>query len=199
MTPWRVSLYLTCLLGGLGWRADGRGWIRIFTWIASTRAATDSHVSASRNPLVSRVMTMLWTCGCGRPCGPQWCSKEAMIQRCGLTGENVVMPAFAAVRAPRSSPPRPVTRSPAPDAIAARPTRRSQHGRPASRPGRPGRVRRRVLRELPNKVSDLAVGSQAAQHHVVDVASERQLVIAACRLVRVKRLAVMFAGGAVMS
>ena len=45
-------------------------------------------------PVVSRVMTTLWTCGCGRPCGLQWCSKDAMTQRCGLTGENVVIPAF---------------------------------------------------------------------------------------------------------
>ena len=36
---------------------------------------------------------MLWTCGLGRPCGPQWCSKEATTQRCGLTGENLVRPA----------------------------------------------------------------------------------------------------------
>lgn len=39
-------------------------------------------------------MTMLWTWGCGRPCGPQRCSNEAATQRCGLTGENLVIPAF---------------------------------------------------------------------------------------------------------
>jgi hypothetical protein len=34
---------------------------------------------------------------------------------------------------------------------------------------------------LPNEVSDLAVGGQAAQRHVVDVAPKRQFVIATCQ------------------
>jgi hypothetical protein len=29
----------------------------------------------------------------GTPCGPQWSSKEAITQRCGLTGANRVRPA----------------------------------------------------------------------------------------------------------
>ena len=44
-------------------------------------------------PVVRAVMTMLWMWGFGRPCGPQWCSKEAITQRWGLTGENRVRPA----------------------------------------------------------------------------------------------------------
>ena len=63
-------------------RQPGDGW------------SADVHLLATGVPVVSRVMTMLWTCGCGRPWGPQWCSKEAMTQRCGLIGENVVIPAF---------------------------------------------------------------------------------------------------------
>jgi hypothetical protein len=29
---------------------------------------------------------MLCTWGCDRPCGPEWCSNDAMIQRCGFDG-----------------------------------------------------------------------------------------------------------------
>ena len=36
--------------------------------------------------------TMLWTWGRGRPWGLVWCSKEAMTQCWGLTGENRVRP-----------------------------------------------------------------------------------------------------------
>ena len=39
------------------------------------------------------VITMLCTWGCGRPCGPRWCSKEAATQRWGLAGENLLRPA----------------------------------------------------------------------------------------------------------
>ena len=44
-------------------------------------------------PVVRAVITMLCTWGCGRPCGPRWCSKEAATQRWGLTGENLLRPA----------------------------------------------------------------------------------------------------------
>ena len=50
-------------------------------------------VPLSAVPVVRAVMTMLWTCGMRMPCGPQWCSKEAITQRWGLTGENRVRPA----------------------------------------------------------------------------------------------------------
>ena len=49
--------------------------------------------SLQQAPVVRVVMTMLWTWGCGRPCGPRWCSKEAATQRWGLTGENLLRPA----------------------------------------------------------------------------------------------------------
>jgi len=44
-------------------------------------------------PVVRAMITMLCTWGCGRPCGPRWCSKEAATQRWGLTGENLLRPA----------------------------------------------------------------------------------------------------------
>jgi Protein of unknown function (DUF664) len=44
-------------------------------------------------PVVRAVITMLCMWGCGRPCGPRWCSKEATTQRWGLTGENLLRPA----------------------------------------------------------------------------------------------------------
>ena len=37
-------------------------------------------------PVVRAVTTMLCTWGWWMPCGPQWCSKEAITQRWGLTG-----------------------------------------------------------------------------------------------------------------
>ena len=43
-------------------------------------------------PLVKATTTMLWMWGRGRPCGPQWCSKEAASHRCGLTAENLLRP-----------------------------------------------------------------------------------------------------------
>jgi hypothetical protein len=43
-------------------------------------------------PVVELVRTMLWTWGRGRPWGLVWCSKEAMTQCWGLTGENRVRP-----------------------------------------------------------------------------------------------------------
>ncbi len=46
-----------------------------------------------QGPVVRAVITMLCTWGCGRPCGPRWCSKEATTQRWGLTGENLLRPA----------------------------------------------------------------------------------------------------------
>src|SRR6266567_8310942 len=49
--------------------------------------------SPSTGPVVRAVITMLCTWGCGRPCGPWWCSKEAATQRWGLTGENRLRPA----------------------------------------------------------------------------------------------------------
>src|SRR6266568_2142323 len=49
--------------------------------------------SPSTGPVVRAVITMLCTWGCGRPCGPWWCSKEAATQRWGLTGENLLRPA----------------------------------------------------------------------------------------------------------
>lgn len=44
-------------------------------------------------PVVRAVITMLCTWGCGWPCGPRWCSKEAATQRWGLAGENLLRPA----------------------------------------------------------------------------------------------------------
>src|ERR1022692_1080611 len=43
-------------------------------------------------PLVRVVTTILWTWGWVRPCGPLWCSKDAMTQRCGLSAANRVRP-----------------------------------------------------------------------------------------------------------
>jgi hypothetical protein len=43
-------------------------------------------------PVVRRPITMLCTWGRGRPWGLVWCSKEAITQCWGLTGENRVRP-----------------------------------------------------------------------------------------------------------
>lgn len=65
--PWRLT-YLP--LASAGW---GTGWFH--------------------SPVVRAGMTMLWICGCGSPCGLQWCSNDATTQRWGLAGENRVRPA----------------------------------------------------------------------------------------------------------
>jgi len=61
--------------------------------IPACRYAGPMAGSLQQAPVVRMVMTMLWTWGCGRPCGPRWCSKEAATQRWGLTGENLLRPA----------------------------------------------------------------------------------------------------------
>ena len=59
------------------------------------RSAATSATELGRlqlGPVVRAVITMLCTWGCGRPCGPRWWSKEAVTQRWGLTGENLLRP-----------------------------------------------------------------------------------------------------------
>jgi hypothetical protein len=80
---------------GIGWCFVVNAVSFAFAIVATPVCRYAGHIagSPSAGPVVRAVITMLCTWGCGRPCGPRWCSKEAATQRWGLTGENRLRPA----------------------------------------------------------------------------------------------------------